>query len=282
MSEAADDGEDEDDAAAERRRGGARGRGRRTSATQRARAPRPGRAAPSRSASSSKTPRGTLTPEKRLALRGRRRSQGAPARRARRPARRVVPGALGRHAQGRPAPSTPAPDSRCPTVQRTLRPLAYDPPAEADGAPDLDAPPSAWTPKAPEEILASRSATRPAAPAPSRSRRCASSPRRCTPSLHHHGRVSADGERSVVAARSRSPSRQAAAASERLGQELLPCRPDDAALRAAAQGRAAPPRRRALHLRRRPRPAGCRAVPAGALDRDHGPHAARSRSSTTR
>ena len=40
-----------------------------------------------------------------------------------------------------------------PTVQRTLRPLAYDPPAGADDEPDRDAPPVEWTPKLPEEIL---------------------------------------------------------------------------------------------------------------------------------
>ena len=41
-----------------------------------------------------------------------------------------------------------------PTVQRTLRPLAYDPPTGPDGTPDRDAPAARWTPKLPEEILA--------------------------------------------------------------------------------------------------------------------------------
>ncbi len=40
-----------------------------------------------------------------------------------------------------------------PTVQRTLRPLAYDPPQTAAGEPDRDAPPAAWIPKKPEDIL---------------------------------------------------------------------------------------------------------------------------------
>ncbi len=40
-----------------------------------------------------------------------------------------------------------------PTVQRTLRPLAYDPPTGADGEPNRDAPPGEWTPRRPEEIL---------------------------------------------------------------------------------------------------------------------------------
>ena len=38
-----------------------------------------------------------------------------------------------------------------PTVQRTLRPLAYDPPPGADGAPDREAPPPRWTPAAPPQ-----------------------------------------------------------------------------------------------------------------------------------
>ena len=39
-----------------------------------------------------------------------------------------------------------------PTVQRTLRPLAFDPPL-AQGKPDADALAARWTPKLPEEIL---------------------------------------------------------------------------------------------------------------------------------
>ena len=40
-----------------------------------------------------------------------------------------------------------------PTVQRTLRPLAFDPPLGKDGTPNVDAPAAHWTPKLPEEIL---------------------------------------------------------------------------------------------------------------------------------
>ena len=40
-----------------------------------------------------------------------------------------------------------------PTAQRTLRPLAYDPPLDDDGEPDREAPPANWTPKRPEDIL---------------------------------------------------------------------------------------------------------------------------------
>jgi hypothetical protein len=45
------------------------------------------------------------------------------------------------------------PQLAVPTTHRTLRPLAWVPPAGADGKPDLDAPPAAWMPKHPEEIL---------------------------------------------------------------------------------------------------------------------------------
>jgi len=41
-----------------------------------------------------------------------------------------------------------------PTVHRTLRPLAYNVPLDADRKPNYDAPPSTWNPKKPEEILA--------------------------------------------------------------------------------------------------------------------------------
>ncbi len=45
------------------------------------------------------------------------------------------------------------PQLAVPTVHRTLRPLAYDPPMGKDGQPDDRAPVEQWTPKAPEEIL---------------------------------------------------------------------------------------------------------------------------------
>ena len=76
------------------------------------------------------------------------RRQGATARRPCRPPRRVVPRPLGRHAQGL-GQLLPRPGLAVPTVQRTLRPLAYDPPAGADGKPDVDAPPAAGHPSCP-------------------------------------------------------------------------------------------------------------------------------------
>ncbi|HKM83961.1 MAG TPA: hypothetical protein VJY15_23765 [Candidatus Acidoferrum sp.] len=42
------------------------------------------------------------------------------------------------------------PQLAIPTVHRTLRPLAYDPPLDTEGQPDLDAPAEAWTPKKPD------------------------------------------------------------------------------------------------------------------------------------
>jgi hypothetical protein len=46
------------------------------------------------------------------------------------------------------------PQLAVPTVHRTLRPLAYDPPRTPDGTALEDAPAAAWTPKPPEAILA--------------------------------------------------------------------------------------------------------------------------------
>ena len=112
-----------------------------------------------------------------------------------------------------------------PTVQRTLRPLAYDPPAGSDGAPNLDARPAQWTPKPPEQILgltvcdpACGSGTFPLAAL-----------RFLTDALYtsvqHHDRIRPDGSRSLV----RLLGLDAAEGqdSERLSDELIPCPPDD-------------------------------------------------------
>ncbi len=116
-----------------------------------------------------------------------------------------------------------------PTVQRTLRPLAFTPPAGADGQPILDAPAAAWVPRRPEEILALKvcdpgcgSGTFPVAAL-----------RFLTDalyvSLHHHQRILGDGDRALLgllAAPSAGP-RSADPGAESLASELLPCRPDD-------------------------------------------------------
>ena len=98
-------------------------------------------------------PRGKLTPEKKLAF------DAAVARKAHQLVTRVVlPGEwyLVRWGGTRKGSGTfyTRPGLAVPTVQRTLRPLAWDPPVGEDGTPNRDAPPAQWTPKKPEEILA--------------------------------------------------------------------------------------------------------------------------------
>ena len=98
-------------------------------------------------------PRGALTPEKRLA------HDQAVARMAARLVTRVVlPGEyyLVRWGGTRKGAGTfyTRPGLAVPTVHRTLRPLIYDAPLDAGGKPNYEAPPSAWTPKKPEDILA--------------------------------------------------------------------------------------------------------------------------------
>jgi len=170
-------------------------------------------------------PKGTLTPEKRLVY------EAAVAKKARQLVVRVIlPGEwyVVRWGGTRKGSGTfyTRPGLAVPTVQRTLRPLAYDPPTDAEGRPDTDAPASAWTPKTPEAILALKicddacgSGTFPVA-----------SLRFLTDalyaSLHYHKRITADGEKAV--ARIISPAPEGSCVpEERLGQELLPCRPED-------------------------------------------------------
>ena len=97
--------------------------------------------------------RGALTPEKRLAH-----DQSVGRMAARLVSRVVLPGEqyLVRWGGTRKGAGTfyTRPGLAVPTVHRTLRPLAYNPPLGDDGKPNFGAPPSAWTPKKPEEILA--------------------------------------------------------------------------------------------------------------------------------
>ena len=205
-------------------------------------------------------PRGRDTPERRLALDAR---VGAKARQL--VARVVLPGEwyLVRWGGTRKGSGSfyTRPGLAVPTVQRTLRLLAFDPPSGAGGAPDRDAPPARWTPKHPERILdvkvcdpACGSGTFPLAAL-----------RFLTDalyaSLQHHGRIEADGERALIrllgirggeatggeamdgdaeggqaAGGEAGVDREAATAGNgpapatpgpRLGDELIPCRPDD-------------------------------------------------------
>ena len=188
-----------------------------------------------------KKPRGRDTPERRLEFEER---LAAKARQL--VARVVLPGEwyLVRWGGTRKGSGSfyTRPGLAVPTVQRTLRPLAYDPPAGADGKPDVDAPPARWTPKPPERILdltvcdpACGSGTFPLAAL-----------RFLTDALYaalqHHGRLEPDGDRVLVRllgirdangasdqdeAAERGSSRDADRGEPRLADELIPCRPDD-------------------------------------------------------
>jgi hypothetical protein len=172
-----------------------------------------------------KKPRGTLTPERKLAF------DAAVARKARQLVTRVVlPGEwyLVRWGGTRKGSGTfyTRPGLAVPTVQRTLRPLAWDPPLTEDGTPDRDAPTVQWTPRKPEDILAIKvvdpacgSGTFPVAALRFLTEALYAS-------LHRHDRITEDGDRSVVALLMGLSEEDVP--EERLCEELLPCRPDDA------------------------------------------------------
>ena len=173
-----------------------------------------------------KKPRGRDTPERRLAFETR---LAAKARQL--VARVVLPGEwyLVRWGGTRKGSGSfyTRPGLAVPTVQRTLRPLAYDPPAGADGKPDVDAPPARWTPKPPERILdltvcdpACGSGTFPLAAL-----------RFLTDALYaalqHHDRLQPDGDRVLVRLLGIRGATDNDADDSRLADELIPCRPDD-------------------------------------------------------
>ena len=112
-----------------------------------------------------------------------------------------------------------------PTVQRTLRPLAYDPPKGKSRTEAQLAPSAEWTPKRPEEILALKVCD----PACGSGSFVLAALRFLTDalyeSLQRHGRIEAKGNESLVwllGLRSRE-----AGDGERLSDEQIPCRPDD-------------------------------------------------------
>ena len=188
-----------------------------------------------------KKPRGRDTPERRLES-----EQRLAAKARQLVARVVLPGEwyLVRWGGTRKGSGSfyTRPGLAVPTVQRTLRPLAFDPPAGANGQPDTDAPAARWTPKPPERILdltvcdpACGSGTFPLAAL-----------RFLTDALYaalqHHGRLEPDGDRVLVRllgigeangasdqdeAAERGSSRGAGRGEPRLADELIPCRPDD-------------------------------------------------------
>ena len=112
-----------------------------------------------------------------------------------------------------------------PTVQRTLRPLAYDPPLDKDGAPDANAPPAHWTPKLPERILDLKVCD----PACGSGAFPLAALRFLTDalyaSLQHHGRIEPDSDRALVHLLGLRDKRDEQ--DEGLSDELIPCRPDD-------------------------------------------------------
>ena len=171
--------------------------------------------------------RGRDTPERRLAFESR---LGAKARRL--VGRVVLPGEwylvrCGGTRKGSGSFYT-RPGLAVPTVQRTLRPLAYDPPAGPDGEPDPDAPPASWTPRLPERILtlkvcdpACGSGTFPLAALRFLTEAVYAS-------LQHHGRIEPDGERALVRLLGIGNDEHPQTAYEpSLSDELIPCPPDD-------------------------------------------------------
>ena len=168
--------------------------------------------------------RGRDTPERRLAHQAK-----AAARAARLVARVVLPGEwyLVRWGGTRKGSGSfyTRPGLAVPTVHRTLRPLAFDPPPGADGSPDTAAPAASWTPKPPERILALTVCD----PACGSGTFPLAALRFLTDalyaSLQHHGRLRAEGEVTLV--RLLGIQAEADPDEESLADELIPCRPDE-------------------------------------------------------
>ena len=171
-------------------------------------------------------PRGRDTPERRLAFESR---LGAKARQL--VGRIVLPGEwyLVRWGGTRKGSGSfyTRPGLAVPTVQRTLRPLAYDPPGGTDGKPDPDAPTPKWTPRLPEQILALKvcdpacgSGTFPLAALRFLTEALYAS-------LQHHGRIEPDGERALVRLLGIGGEHPETSHGPRLDDELIPCPPED-------------------------------------------------------
>ena len=173
-------------------------------------------------------PSGTLTPEKRA------RYEEGVGRKARQLVLKVMlPGEwyLVRWGGTRKGAGTfyTRPGLAVPTVHRTLRPLAYDPPVRDGGEPDRTAPAPEWTPKPPEDILALKVCD----PACGSGTFPVAALRFLTDalyaSLHHHQRLTDAGDRTIVQLLTGGPAvTPGQAGAEPLGRELLPCRPDEA------------------------------------------------------
>ena len=174
-----------------------------------------------------KKPRANDSPERRLAAANRARTRAQQL-----VSRIVLPGEwyLVRWGGTRKGSGTfyTRPGLAVPTVQRTLRPLAYEPPVGTDGEPDLEAPPANWIPKTPEQIMhltvcdpACGSGTFPLAALRFLTEALYAS-------LQHHGRIERDGERALVRLLGIQDDEHADRLEQSsLGEELIPCRPDD-------------------------------------------------------
>ncbi len=176
-----------------------------------------------------RAPRGTLTPEKQLAHEA---ALDAKARQLLDKRGVVLPGEwyVVRWGGTRKGAGTfyTRPGLAVPTVQRTLRPLAYDPPTREDGSPDTSAPQSAWTPKRPEDILALKVCD----PACGSGTFPVAALRYLTDALYesliHHERVSDDTTHERAIVRLIEPPEGEELPEERLAHELVPCRTTDA------------------------------------------------------
>jgi hypothetical protein len=111
-----------------------------------------------------------------------------------------------------------------PTVQRSLRPLAFDPPMDSEGKPDREAPASAWTPKKPEEILSLKICD----PACGSGTFPVAALRFLTEALykalHHHNRLYGDPGRSLKEILGVAQSEKI---EDDIKEDHLPCRPED-------------------------------------------------------
>ena len=169
-------------------------------------------------------PRGRLTPERRLV------HEKKVAEAARKLVRQIVlPGEwyLARWGGTRKGSGSfyTRPGLAVPTVQRTLRPLAYDPPGGLSPEDASTAPPAEWTPRLPEEILSVKVCD----PACGSGSFALAALRFLTDalytSLQHHGRIRTEGNKSLVWLLGMRNEEDGDG--ERLSDEQIPCRPDD-------------------------------------------------------
>ena len=168
-------------------------------------------------------PRGRMTPERRLAHE---RKLGETARKL--VHQHVLPGEwyLARWGGTRKGSGSfyTRPGLAVPTVQRTLRPLAYNPPAGIPPEDARHAPAAEWTPKPPEEILSIKACD----PACGSGSFALAALRFLTEalyaSLRHHGRIEAKGNQSLVWMLGLKTGKNDDG--ERLGDEQIPCTPD--------------------------------------------------------